>query len=529
MSSSVAESVAPIAASSQKRAGELWPLGALVASVALLWFEAINQLRPEWTLNPQYNYGWIVPVFALFLFSLRWKTRPPPAATAWKLPTILIALVAAAALLPGRIIAIANPDWRLVSWGIALAVIVISFCLLHLAGGWPWVRHFAFPVLFFIVAIPWPAQFEQGVVQALMRADAAITIRMLNALGMIAIQHGNVIELSTGMVGIDDACTGIRSLQATLMMALFLGEYHAMTWRGRGLLLLAGTAFAFLCNLGRTFILCLVGGTYGIQSIHRWHDSAGMTILFISVIGLWLLSLYLRPPQVPDSHAAGALSFKFSRTLIVSAAALLVWLGSIEIAAAAWYRRGDATREIGAAWDISWPTDEPKYATTPVPEAAQELLRYNEGGGANWESADAKRWAMFYFRWLPGRTAALFVKNHRPDICLPASGMTMEKDAGIKFLTVNGIRMPVHSYRFSAQGEPLHVFYCYWDSRSSYQSSSTAAEEDWTAKGRLGAAWNGKREIGAQMLEIVVWGFQNDDDAHRALHAQLTKVLRPEK
>ena len=38
-------------------------------------------------------------------------------------------------------------------------------------------------------------------------------------------------------------------------------------------------------------------------------------------------------------------------------------------------------------------------------------------------SADGHNWSMYFFKWLPGRTAGLFIKNHRPDICLPASGM----------------------------------------------------------------------------------------------------------
>ncbi len=509
--------------------GPSWALGAVVAALCFLWFEAINQLRAEWTLNPQYNYGWIVPLFALFLFSLRWKNRPSPGPARGRLFIFVGAALMALLLLPGRIIAIANPDWRLISWIITSAVIVLTLGLLYLAGGWPWVRHFSFPVLFFMVAIPWPAQFEQAVVQALMRADAALTIQALNTLGMIAVQHGNVIELSTGMVGIDDACTGVRSLQATLMMALFLGDYHGMRGRWRLLLLSAGLAFSFLCNLGRTFLLCLIGGTYGIPAIHRWHDSAGITILLISVVALWFLSLALRPRSTAPSPAVTTSRNGLSKPLLATAIALLLWIGSIEIAAAAWYHKGDANREIGAAWNIAWPVDEPNYAETPVPEAAQELLRYNEGGGAGWGAGDAQRWMLFYFRWLPGRTAALFVKNHRPDICLPASGMTMEEDGGIKFLTINSVRMPVHSYRFSARGIPLHIFYCYWDSRSSYQDATTSAEEDWTARGRLRAAWHGKREIGTQMLELAVWGFQDDAEAHRALLAQMTKVVRPQK
>ena len=41
---------------------------------------------------------------------------------------------------------------------------------------------------------------------------------------MAAIQRGNLIELSTGVLGVDEACSGIRSFQSTLMAALFLDE-----------------------------------------------------------------------------------------------------------------------------------------------------------------------------------------------------------------------------------------------------------------------------------------------------------------
>ena len=32
-----------------------------------LWWVLINQLRVEWTVNPQYSYGWSVPVLCLYL------------------------------------------------------------------------------------------------------------------------------------------------------------------------------------------------------------------------------------------------------------------------------------------------------------------------------------------------------------------------------------------------------------------------------------------------------------------------------
>src|ERR1700682_4436779 len=44
-----------------------WPLMVGLVFFALLWFEVINQLKSEWSLNPQYAYGWSVPFLALYL------------------------------------------------------------------------------------------------------------------------------------------------------------------------------------------------------------------------------------------------------------------------------------------------------------------------------------------------------------------------------------------------------------------------------------------------------------------------------
>jgi hypothetical protein len=133
---------------------------------------------------------------------------------------------------------------------------------------------------------------------------------------------------------------------------------------------------------------------------------------------------------------------------------------------------------------------------------------------------------MYFFRWLPGRTAARFVKVHRPDICLPASGRTMDRDNGLRMLAVNGVSLPVRSYRFDDRGVPLHVFYCYWDARSSYENVAAAESEDWSVRGRVRAALQGRREIGAQMLEVVVWGYQDDAEASEALARELSQVIR---
>jgi len=505
-----------------------WTVALATIAFFFLWLEIIFQLQGEWSLNPQYRYGWTVPFLAAWLFYQRWICRPAPAAPRYRSLTISLVLFAAAILLPVRLIAVANPDWRLVSWTMSLVAVIISLCLLHLVGGAPWARHFAFPILFFLVATPWPMQLEQLVVQLLMRADTASTIQILNLFGTLAVQHGNVIELSTGRVGIDDACTGVRSLQATLMVALFLGEFYRMRVWQRATLVVAGVAIAFICNIGRTFLLCEVAANSGVAAIHRWHDPAGFTILIICFFALWGLSTWLRPVAAAESvtrqrRPAAAV---FQARLGLSA--LVLWIVFIEIAVAVWYGPAAAQKKVCAPWSVAWPTSERDYRREAISATIETLLRYNEGGAATWRSADDRRWMMYYFRWLPGRTAALFVKNHRPEICLPASGLTMEDVSGVRLVALNGVKLPIRSYRFNDGGRPLHVFYCYWDGRSSYEDDTVAASEDWTVRGRLRAAWQGKRELGTRMLELVVWGQNSDADARAALERELGKIVHSE-
>jgi exosortase len=499
-----------------------WSLVGGAAIFLLLWMELINHLKGEWSLNPQYSYGWVVPLLALFLLWKRWDSRPPAAPPRSTLVPAIIVAVCAFTLLPLRLIAEANPDWRLISWSLALDVILISLSTIYFSGGFPWVRQFAFPILFFLVAVPWPAQMEQVLVQTLMQWETAINVAMLNFSGVSAVQHGNVIEVATGLIGIEEACSGVRSLQATFMVSLFLGELYEFAVGRRVVLVVAGAILAFVCNLVRTALLVWAGAKDGAKSIEAWHDPAGWTILVVCFFGLWLLSLRMRKHTEKSVREPAQPSGRPARSMPVSLLAIFfVWILLVEVGVFHWYGHNRAAESSG--WDVTWPKSETKFEVVPIAPEAQTLLRYTDGGGASWIGPEGHRFTMYFFRWLPGRTAALFVRNHRPDICLPASGMTLRSDSAT-LIDVNNFTLPVRSYRFDYRGRPLHVYYCYWGGRTFSQTSYS--EEDWTAAGRLKTAWRGERENGTQMLELAVWGYQDDDDARAALLHELKKIVR---
>ncbi|MEP6603402.1 MAG: exosortase/archaeosortase family protein [Spartobacteria bacterium] len=110
--------------------------------------------------------------------------------------------------------------------------------------------------------------------------------------------------MGTGLIGIEEACNGVRSLQATFMISLFLGDLYSFNIKRRVFLVLAGALFALICNLVRTAILVWVGAHRGASAIESWHDPAGMSILLICLFGLWLLSLFMRRNSEPPLASA---------------------------------------------------------------------------------------------------------------------------------------------------------------------------------------------------------------------------------
>ncbi|MFN2541284.1 MAG: exosortase/archaeosortase family protein [Chthoniobacterales bacterium] len=503
----------------------LWLLALAGLFFVTLLAELVVQLGPEWSFNPQYSYAWSVPFLALYLLRQRWTQRPAPAPPPTRFLPIALVIFCAALLLPIRFVAQSNADWRLLDWALALSIVLISLGVCFVTGGLPWLRHFAFPICFLLVSVPWPVRFEQIVIQDLMRAVSAINVSLLNLAGVPALQHGNVIEIGNGFIGIEEACSGVRSFQATFMISLFLGEFYSFTAARRVLLIAAGALLAFLCNLVRTAILVWVGAKRGTSAIAGWHDPAGITILVICLFALWFLSLRMQRqsqssrnlPQ--DGRKVGAGRFSAPLLLFVT-----IWVLLAESAVQVWARVHPAPI-ANSRWDVQWPTAENTYKPMTIPVETRNLLRYHQGAAGMWRGDDGHPWLMYFFRWLPGRTAGLSVKIHRPDICLPATGMVLTRDNGARRLSVNGVDLHVHAYRFEDRGVPLHVLYCYGDVRSDRENLSSAEQEDWTARGRLRAALKGRPEIGA-VLELVVWGYHDDAEADAALERQLQRLVR---
>src|SRR6516165_3526564 len=256
------------------------PATMLTVTVLLALFGLLNwHLLFFWQVNPQYSYGWLAPGLAIYLFLRGWESRPDPQRTSrWTRPALSLCLIA---LAPIWLVREATPDWSVVSWLLALTIVAALLLVIGRLGGTPWLIHFAFPTCFILSAVPWPQRLELALVQGLMRIVADAASEILNWIGIAAVATGNLVRLPSGSVAIDEACSGIRSLQAMLMIALFLGEFRALNFVRRTALVAFALCAAIFLNLARTTALVFAVTRWGKSAFDAWHVPAGH-ILFIA-------------------------------------------------------------------------------------------------------------------------------------------------------------------------------------------------------------------------------------------------------
>lgn len=469
----------------------------LLAGLALLWAFGVRQWRVEWEFNPLYSYGWAVPFLVAWL-SWRECEHLPPASpgrgAGW------IVLAAALALLPLRVVLEANPDWRMLPFALALLIVVLTLGCVHRLGGWAWTRAFLPIVGLILFAMPWPQAWEYAVVQHLTNALTSVTVEFLNLLGIAAVQRGNVIEVAAGLVGVSDACSGIRSLQATLMLAAFLGQLFRLGLLQRLLLFPIGFAVAAVTNVVRTLFLSFLAARRG--SVDAWHDPAGFMILAVCFVILWWIGSRWRREDDPAPSAAVAVV----PPPLLWGAALCVWVAGVEALNAAWYRAHERSQAAvpGQLWRFEYPTTAIAFAEVPIPEDARIILRANEQRAARWEDANGVELTAVTLRWEPSRVAAQLAHQHQPEVCYAANGHAF---AGAFGLTrIEAPRLPAalafSRFLFRAGARQLYVFRCLTEDGARAEAPIRGAE--YGLRARLQAALEGRRNLGQRSLELTV-------------------------
>jgi exosortase len=497
---------------------------ALLSTLLLAWFCVIRMLWNDWRIDPQYSYGMLVPLLVFGLLVKRSEDSSGPSASDAKGSLIGGAGMILAALVLALVVPVAeaNPDWRPLGLLASIAAVILTLCLLYLSGGWNWLRHYAFPVCFFLIAVPWPRNLEQSVMNGLTSWNAGATLEILHWLGYEAMRRGNLIMIPAGVLGIEEACSGIRSLQSGLMVALFFGEIFRLTALRRVLLLATALIAALIGNILRSSFLAVMASREGLSAVAKWHDPAGIIVLLVTFGSVFVSALVWRSRNAPASPGVELINPTPVRPPLlafVPAILLFISLTGTEC----WYRSHEADLGKWNAWSLHRREGVPGVARVEVPHATLKMMYYPEGFSEKWSGPGGVGGQAFYFRWPPGRTSLQAVSMHNPEVCLGSIGMKMKAPLSSSTYDRNGISIPFRSWLFEQNGRPVYVFQAMVSDGDRYHTGLDFPYD--SLFGRLRVVIEGKRNRGQRMVEVAFWNMPDESAAREGLREYLNQTL----
>lgn len=295
----------------KKEFGKLDPwmrAGAILLLVMMVTL-VIDQFH-YWDTIEDYSFGFLVPVFAVFVLVDRWKkmreylfesTPPVPLAEGSLLvrklddfgkPLVGLAYAGLAGSLTvfclGGLIRASQGPANLASLFIAAGFAGTMLTLPYISyvqdgsGKPPCVyNRLAFALLFLFSGAIWMISTPMlihltGLELTMMGWVARITEAVFNFIGEPVERFGNVLILPNGSaVHVEDACSGIRSLTACIFAGSFLGAMFMDRFWRKVVLVGMSVVFAFILNVFRSLFLTYWSNIRGAGAIDKdfWGNS----------------------------------------------------------------------------------------------------------------------------------------------------------------------------------------------------------------------------------------------------------------
>jgi exosortase/archaeosortase family protein len=312
-----------------------------------------------------------------------------------------------------------------------------------------------------LLSVPLPDSVWGVISQSLKSLVTGVATDLLNILQVAARQQGSVIITARGSVGVDEACSGLRSLQASLVAGLFIGLLTLRKRRHQALLLLLSVGIVLAANTARATFLAWKVGAQGPEILTHYHDPAGFAILLVNMGILALVSAWLvyREKHLPPLKAqpiqltgAGEI-WRFDEVLAL--ALLLLLLASHLVLAQRTYWQVSGP----AAFLGTNPQIVPGYQAESLPTTRElaEMLRYDGVDSTRLISGRGTAIEIFHALWFAGKVSNQFVGQHVPAICYQNSGWTALGPAEARSVVLRGREWPMLWQEFRQGNETVRV------------------------------------------------------------------------
>ncbi len=182
----------------------------------------------------------------------------------------------------------------------------------QMVGGWNMLRWAGLPMVFLLFMFPLPQKLEVNLLGNLQRLAAMCSNWTLQTMGISSIRDGNriIIDGLANPLHVADGCSGLRMLTIFCSLAVAMAMLIRRPWWDRFVILLSAIPIAVVANIIRITLISLLYMLFGQDT--QWldkiiHDWAGFAMMPIGLGILWVEMQILSRITVPieeDDYAA---------------------------------------------------------------------------------------------------------------------------------------------------------------------------------------------------------------------------------
>lgn len=250
------------------------------ALLAAAFYPVYPDLANAWMHQQDNSYGILVPFISLYFL---WDRRAelvstPPQSTNWGLLfTILSLLLYLLALVGG------------VAFVSRLMLVAALAGLVLYVFGWRRFKILAFPLFFLFFMVPIPVSIVSLISLPLQNFATRVSAGLIQACSIPVYREGNMLYFVQTQLEVAEACSGIRSLMALIMLSVVFVYLSKQGILKKTILLCSAIPIALTGNLLRVSGTGILAHFFGDKVARGFmHEFSGMAVFVFGMLILFL-------------------------------------------------------------------------------------------------------------------------------------------------------------------------------------------------------------------------------------------------
>ncbi len=253
----------------------------IISAFYLLYHKAIAMLISDWSTDPNFSHGFLIPFVALYMVWYKQNeialVNRRPSKTG-----IFIILLGMLVHIAGNV----GAELFLIRFSmiITLSGIIIFYC------GIDMLKAVFVPVAYLMLMIPIPAILWNQIAFPLQMFSAKISSQTISLLSIPVFREGNILHLANTSLEVVDACSGLRSLTSLIALTGAFAFLAPLSMVKKWILFFSAIPIAVAVNVIRLTITGAMAAWIGPETAHGFlHDMSGFIIFGAALILVYVV------------------------------------------------------------------------------------------------------------------------------------------------------------------------------------------------------------------------------------------------